>query len=1132
MRKRLFNTDWEFKKESLKDSTETSWEKVDIPHDWLIYNTEDLYEDSIGYYRKEFELKEITEKKYKLYFEGVYMDSTVYVNDSLVGEWKYGYSSFEFDITDFLKLGKNKVVVKVVYKSPNSRWYSGAGIYRNVWLITTSYNHLITDGLYITTRKEKEGFCVDIDTEFNCVDNVYLYHKIYDDENNKIINSEYLISPKNNNLLRSLYIKSPNLWSIKNPYLYTVKTQLVLKDKVIDEIVQKFGFRTIEFDNNKGFFLNGEYVKLHGVCEHHDLGGLGAAVNKYAIKRKFDILKDMGVNSIRTSHNMPAGELMDLADEMGCLIVSEAFDIWELQKTDYDYGRFFKEWKEKDVASWIRRDRNHPSVIMWSIGNEIYDTHVSERGVEITKELSKLVRIHDPKENGLITIGSNYMTWENAQKCANEIQVVGYNYTENLYEEHHKKYPHWVIYGSETASTVQSRGVYHFPANTITLTHDDEQCSSLGNCVTGWGSKSTQRNIIDDRDAKFCLGQYIWTGFDYIGEPTPYHTKNSYFGQIDTAGFRKDSFYLYKAEWTDYKKSPMVHILPYWDFNKNQLIDIIVYSNAPKVELFFDDISYGEFEIDHINGQNLSGMWQIPYKEGRLKAVAYDEKGKIIATDEKASFGDAKKIVMKSDKKEIKADGEDLAFIEINTLDENNNYVENANNRVFIEVMKNGRLLALDNGDSTDFDNYKGNNKKLFNGKLLAIVGSIFESGEIVIRAYSPGLKSCEIKLSAIKSEINKGISAQNKIEGDVDDYKEAKIPVRKIELTNHGKNMLNKESDSTTVSAKIYPKNASYKDLNWIAVTPGGTETNIAKVESKDGVAKVIALGDGDFRLRCTCNNGKTNPEIVSELEFNVSDLGKATFNPYKFIFAINYSKSNNELRNGNLGGVVTKIDEMCYISYENVDFGDFGSNKIKIPIFYWDDDVLPIELWDGMPDEKDAKLIDVLKYKAEKEWNTYVPNDFTINERIKGLHTLTFGIKKKLHFQGFEFELLEKAYSKLSATDNDKIYGDTFEIKDESIENIGNNVILEYNEMDFKENGFSKLIICGKSQIPVNTIHVRFHDENKDINQIVEFESSNDYVEREFLIENVTGKQKVSLVFLPGSKFDLKWIKFIEKK
>jgi beta-galactosidase len=361
------------------------------------------------------------------------------------------------------------------------------------------------------------------------------------------------------------------LWDIDSPNLYFLKSELSLNGEVIDAAETRFGFREIQFTQNDGFFLNGRRVKLCGVCQHHDTGALGAVADKDAIKRQLLLLREMGVNAIRTAHNPPAAVFMELADTMGFLVMSELTDMWQLPKTEYDYARFFDGWVEKDAASWIRRDRNCPSVIMWSVGNEIYDTHADfEAGAATLKKLMALVSEHDPDTHARVTLGSNYMPWENTQKCADIIKLIGYNYAEYLYGEHHSAHPDWLIYGSETGSTVQSRGVYHFPYSKPLLADDDMQCSALGNSSTSWGAKSVEAFLTDDRDAEFSLGQFVWTGTDYIGEPTPYQTKNSYFGHIDTAGFPKDSFYVIKSAWTDYKKAPFVHIFPYWDFSRGQ----------------------------------------------------------------------------------------------------------------------------------------------------------------------------------------------------------------------------------------------------------------------------------------------------------------------------------------------------------------------------------------------------------------------------------------------------------------------------------------------------------------------------------------------------------------------------------
>ena len=1148
---RLFNDGWQFSKFDLAtslantNSSDVVWKDVEIPHDWLIYNTNALYEDGEGWYRKNFTIESLDDKVFSIYFEGVYMNSTIYVNGEVAGEWKYGYSSFELDISKLLKIGDNEIKVQVVHRSPNSRWYSGAGIYRSVWLRITALSHLVSDGIYISTSKNSDRWTVLIDSEavINQVlisskenikgskenSNISIKQTIIDKGGNviaEVSDSLKELSNDVNTLSQTIEVKNPSLWTLDNPYLYELKTDLVIDGLVVDRITQKFGFRTLRFDKNEGFFLNDSYVKLHGACMHHDLGSLGAAMNVTALRRQFAMLKEMGINSIRTAHNMPAVEYMDLADEMGILIVSEAFDMWERSKTTHDYSNYFKEWHAKDVASWVRRDRNHPSIIMWSIGNEIYDTHIDDRGREVTIELRKLVELHDPRKNGLVTFGSNFLAWENTQKAAHEVEVVGYNYSEYLYDSHHEKYPDWIIYGSETASTVQSRGIYHFPLAQPMLANDDEQCSSLGNCTTSWGAKSTEKTIIDDRDAKFCLGQYIWTGWDYIGEPTPYQTKNSYFGQIDTAGFKKDAFYIYQAEWTSYKDNPMVHILPYWDFNEGQLIDVRVFSNAPTIELFFNDKSLGKVDIDHVKGKKLSGDWQIPYSKGSLKAVAYDENANVIATDIQSSFGDATEIIMEADKTELKADGEDLIFVTISSKDADGNYVANANNRIEVEVSGAGRLVGLDNGDSTDYDQYKGTSRRLFSGKLLAIIAAKFDSGDIKVKATSRGLKTSEITLKSVPAESRAGVS-RTLVENTKSPAND-EIPIRKINLINHGVNHFDKENTLTKVTAVIYPSNGTYNDIHWRAITPLGIDTNIAEIEYHGTEAVVTVKGDGEFRLRCYANNGREQAVIISELEFEATGLGNVNLDAYDFIPGGLYSASNCELSNGHERGVLTSVDVESHIGFRNVDFGQFGSDEVTLPIFYNSSEPLPIEIWEGMPGEEGSELIDKVHYQAAAKWSVYQENTFKLSRRLKGVTTLCFVVNEQIHLKGFQFTKINKAYQQLSALDNTRVFGDSFKITESAVENIGNNVVLEYEEMDFGQVGFSKILICGRSNTEVNTIHIRFHGDGGDVNQIVEFPYSEDFTEKEFDLKSVTGNQKVAFVFMPGSNFDFKWFRF----
>jgi len=1135
--KALFNDGWEFAKSSLEviDSTELTFEQVDLPHDWLIHNTLDLYENSIGWYRKRFTFKK-EDQETLLCFDGVYMDSSVYVNQQFVGEWKYGYSSFEHDITHTLVDGENEILVKVVHQSPNSRWYSGAGIYRNVWLKTRGSNHIDTNGVYITTNELKGEWQVEVETNMNIREDVFVSHSLlYKDHviattSERVPAGDYVST----NNLQKLMIQDPLLWSTNEPNLYQLVTKLVLveSNREIESISHNIGFRNMVLDANQGFKLNGKKMKLNGVCEHHDLGALGAAFNKVALKRRFEILKDMGVNAIRTAHNMPAKELMELADEMGMLIVSEAFDMWERSKTPYDYARFFKEWAHTDVKSWVLRDRNHPSLLMWSIGNEIYDTHADEIGQELTRMLIEYVREFDPKKNASITIGSNYMPWENAQQCADIVKVAGYNYAEKYYHKHHEEHPDWIIYGSETASVVQSRGIYHFPLEKSILADDDEQCSALGNSTTSWGAKSAEACILAERDTPFSLGQFLWTGFDYIGEPTPYHTKNSYFGQIDTATFKKDSYYIYQAAWTDYKTKPMVHIFPYWDFNPGQMIDVRVCSNAPKIELQLNGSTVGTYDIDHENGTELVGSWKVAYEEGELKAIAYDETGRIIAIDVRNSFGDAKEISLKADKETLKANGTDLIFLEISMKDQNGNPVENANNRVNVHVSGAGRLVGLDNGDSTDYDQYKGTSRRLFSGKLMAIIAATLEPGKIEIEVTSNGLETQKVELLSLRHEEGnlEGIAANTKnTEVPCVTGVEGETPLRKIEIISESGQLFDPTRQEISVHAKLHPEQASYEEVEWSVVNDVGIESNIAKVEGKGHKAKVFALGDGEFRLRCTSSNGTDKTKQISELEFHTEGLGAAYKDPYGFISAGLYDYSKGEVGNGNDRGVATSRDGETQVGFREIDFGPYGSDTITIPIFSLSNEEYFLQIWEGMPDEEGSELLADVIYQKESKWNVYQEETYTLSKRLQGITSICFVLKnQKVHMKGFSFEKKNRAFEQIQARECDRIYGDTFTITEKSIEGIGNNVSLEFVEMDFTIEGASKLIVYGRSPIDKNTIQIRYANQDEERKQLIEFTQSEGYEERVFEIDKITGVQQVTIIFLPGSNFDFGWFRF----
>ncbi|MBQ9539189.1 MAG: glycoside hydrolase family 2, partial [Treponema sp.] len=613
----LFNSDWQFAKLHIENKTggdgspifyrpddfypksaELDYTPVRLPHDYMICQVGDLYENSVGFYRKQFTLEDLAERT-AIRFEGVYMNCAIWVNGKKAFEWKYGYSAFEADITPFVKEGDNLLELICVYQSPNTRWYSGAGIYRDVYLEQSSLPFLVNDGIYFSAKKIKGSSyrgavsCeIAVENGFSSSQlpaNYTLSYSLQEKCSGKEIwdasvgqggiipvygkeLSDYMQSVSGVSgyaiLRNTIEFDVGNVceWEPDSPSLYTLTVRLVKDGENMDSISQDIGFRDVVMDADKGLLLNGKPFKINGVCGHHDLGALGAAFDIEAVRRKALIMKRMGCNAVRTSHNPVPPAYLSLMDEMGFLVDSEGFDMWQMHKTAYDYAAYFDDWHERDVASWVRQARNHPSVFMWSLGNEIYDTH-QPTGPSLTQELKKQVRRWDPDGNAAVTIGSNFMAGEGAQECAKFLDAAGYNYLERLFEGHHTKYPDWKIYGSETSSTVQSRGVYHFPLSRRLLTHEDLQCSTLGNCTTNWGAANSSFVVTAYRDRPYTLGQFIWTGWDYIGEPTPYQTKNSYFGQVDTAGFAKDTFYVYKAGWTDYKKEPFVRISPYWDFN-------------------------------------------------------------------------------------------------------------------------------------------------------------------------------------------------------------------------------------------------------------------------------------------------------------------------------------------------------------------------------------------------------------------------------------------------------------------------------------------------------------------------------------------------------------------------------------
>ena len=1155
---RRINSEWLFFKQPLSDTTTTlpaqndsRFYPVNLPHDWLIANSADHYENSEGWYQKTISSDILpfdasSDDDWLLYFEGVYMDCTIFVNGMQAGEWKYGYSSFEVRLTPFLKTGENTILVHVRYQSPNSRWYSGAGIYRSVWLKKVPAVHIASDGIAAETHLIENGkwsLCMHTTLEKDGVQqSAKDFFASENDNKSTSLSLSFCVQTLDGTVILSeipedtpVTLTNIKPWDISEPNLYKIVCTLSENGTAIQTETITTGFRTTRFDTNEGFFLNDVHIKLKGVCQHHDLGALGSAVNRSAIKRQLTILKSMGVNAVRTTHNMPAVELLELADEMGILIVDEAFDMWEMSKTTYDYARFFKEWSARDVKSWICRDRNHPCVILWSIGNEIYDTHANEHGQEITRYLKEQVLLHDPYGHALPTIGSNFMQGENARKCADILKIAGYNYAERLYNKQHADHPDWVIYGSET--TVQSRGIYHFPLAKPLLTDDDGQCSSLGNSTVNWGAKNQQFCAVSDLHMPFSLGQFLWSGFDYIGEPTPYQSRNSFFGQIDTAGFPKDAYYFYQSVWTDAKTNPMIHILPYWDFNPGQMIDVRVYTNAPKAALFFNDTLIGEKKLAHTQEDNIIADWSLPYKKGVLTAIAYDEAGNEIARDTKHSFGDASSLRLSADRLEVPANGEELIFVTIDALDADGYPVDNATNRVHVTVDGEGLLAGLDNGDSTDYEPYKGDCRRLFSGKLLAIIAPTLNAGTITVTASSDGLKDAVLTLNttACKNRCSDDLHIMTITRDPLADAvsNATDIPVRSITLSCEDSCILTASKPSAVISAVTHPANAAAQPLDWKVTNAEGVVVPYAALEQIDDThMRILAFADGSFFVRCSVTNGRGCTALYSMLEFKAEQIGTMNLDPYSFTVGSLYTYAEGEVANGNAHGAATGSEGTTSITYGPFDFGTFGTDTVTIPIFETESQPVDLTFIEGKTKSKPGTILCTGRYDKKMIWDQYQEETFKLPKRLKGVTTFTIQVTDlKLHIGGLTFHKLEKAWTTLAASDIDRIYGDAFCRTDDAIIGIGNNVTIEYTDMDFGNETSAVIEITGRSPIAKNTIHVRTSNGKEESLNIAEFTYSEDYTTKCFPVNVLSGSQTVTLLFLPGSNFDLKSIRFIKK-
>lgn len=781
--KQKFNDGWLFRVDTSNSLNESSvWQKtpvaVTLPHDWSIEQPFDKYSPSgngggalrggLGIYTKDFVLDEADRNKnIFIQFDGVYMNSTVSINGHTLGTRPFGYISFEYNLTPFLKFNgeKNHLIVRVENKQSNSRWYSGSGIYRNVWLNKRGPVYVKYSGTYVTTPEiTDDQATVKIVTSLEEVErlgNVILKTSVYDHENRLVQSASQPLKSgfENGDFTNSFQLLNPHLWSIENPYLYKIVSEVLQGEKQLHRYETTFGIRQFHFDKAKGFFLNNQSVKIIGVCMHHDLGALGAAINVSAMRRQLTLLKGMGVNGIRTSHNPPAPEWLDLCDEMGFIVMDEAFDVWKrpMDGSPFNYQLYFDDWYAKDLADQVLRDRNHPSVFMWSIGNEIpeqWGTGVDTSGRIIARNMTQIIKGLDTTRP--ITSALNYVSNDNNIYRSGALDIIGINY-------HH---PQWKDLGTdlfqgdkpyilaENVSPLTTRGHYDMPTDSIRrwsgFTEEnpggnpDLTASAYENLSVPWGS-TNEEAIKLFLKYPFLSGMYLWTGFDYLGEPTPYPfpARSSYFGIIDLAGFPKDSYYLYKSIFT---KENVLHILPHWNWTAGQKIDVHVYfNNADEVELFLNNKSLGK-KLKH--GDDLFVRFNgLTYRPGTLKAVSR-LKGKKVMESVVKTAGKPYQIIAEVDRDTIKADGEDLCFVKVSVTDKSGNLIPYAANLLNFDISGAGSIAALDNGlqtDLTPFSNKK--NRHAFNGLALAMVRPSKSSGEIVLNISSDGLKGAEVRV-------------------------------------------------------------------------------------------------------------------------------------------------------------------------------------------------------------------------------------------------------------------------------------------------------------------------------------------------------------------------------------------------
>ena len=794
-----FNEGWKFYKGETSNAQylsfdDSSWRDQNLPHDWAIEGPFDIQYNARcgglpfhgeGWYRKSFNISKNAKGKHvTLHFDGAMYNAKIWLNGVLIGHRPNGYIGFSVDLSEHLSYGgENLIAVQLTPEDLSSRWYPGAGIYRNTWLEINNPVHVAKWGTFITTPTITDELAnINIQTEIENTTStnktITIQTQIFSKENQELSSVSETISVKKNEISivnQSSEIVNPKLWGLQSPYLYKAETKLFEKGNLIDTYNTTFGVRTIEYGSDFGFKLNDEPTTFQGVCLHHDLGPLGTAVNKRATERQLEIMQEMGVNAIRTSHNPPSPEQVQLCDQMGLMIQVEAFDMWKKPKVENGYSKFFNQWHEQDLRDMIRAFRNSPSVVMWSIGNEILEQSDKINGAVIANELALICKEEDPTRP--TTAGFNYYPAPIKNGLADAIDLVGWNYKPRKYKEIIDQQPDWVIYGSETSSTVSSRGIYHLPIEKYEL-HESLQITSYDLIGPPWAyPPDIEFESLENNPNN--LGEFIWTGFDYLGEPTPFGGKDnstngywngdwparsSYFGAVDLCGIPKDRFYLYQSQWTT---KPMVHVLPHWNWKgmEGKEIPVFSYTNCDEVELFVNGKSYGkkikgidktpipinfiDWEGGRYKGDFMSPYrlhWNVPYQAGEIKVVGFID-GKKVTEKQIRTAGKPARIELIADRELIKSDGEDMVFVTVRVVDKEGNLCPNSDNLINFEIEGQGAIVAVGNGNAATTEPFQSNKRKAFSGQCMVFIKAFKDAGLINLKATSEGLTEAQVQV-------------------------------------------------------------------------------------------------------------------------------------------------------------------------------------------------------------------------------------------------------------------------------------------------------------------------------------------------------------------------------------------------